>query len=155
MTKFNGKHLQRECCVAHSSIGHINLLRVNILDLNLKHFISTNSTPPNGRSHKTKYSSLYLGHAAVIDINNHVLTGSDALEDVLHIKSSHLCKFTAITGCLFSNAYLSYWSFKDKVRSPTFCCGSLPTNFLKRGLGRISLFRGGCWAREAKMAYMD
>ena len=62
MTKLNEKHLQKgEYCAAHSSIDNINLQAVNILDLKLKHFVSSFSTTLNGQFHETKYSALILG----------------------------------------------------------------------------------------------
>ena len=75
VTKLNERLLQRKCCAAHSVIDDIELLNMNIPHLDLKHLMSTCSTTPNGRFCKTIYSGLYLGHAPLIDIHNHILTG--------------------------------------------------------------------------------
>ena len=73
------------------AIDYINLLAMNIMDVKLKHFISTCSTwaVPQSKiqwpDFRTRVTSDYLGHAVTIDIHNHALTGSVAPEDALHI----------------------------------------------------------------------
>lgn len=135
MKMLNGQTLQRgQWKSVHAEVQgengtQVKLLATDFLDLQLKHFISTCSTSNSGPPRVTKHHGDvqrpyvaydYLEHSAAIDIFNHVRHGSVGLEDALMTKSATLRQFCGIVGFIFTNAFLAFVYFKEKISHQNF-----------------------------------
>ena len=66
-----------------------------------------------------------LKYAASIDIHNHYICGTAALEDVLCTHNLHLCQFSGVLGFCFTNAYLAMKSFiRQDIAHHEFKCAA-------------------------------
>ena len=89
-----------------------------------KEFVSTYSTSLPGNPRKTKHHRLvpcpkvaesYLSSSALIDIHNHVGTGSLGLEDIWRTLEPQKRPFAGIFGFIFTNAYLAHKFFRKET----------------------------------------
>ena len=62
-----------------------------------------------------KVAESYLSSSALIDIHNHVRTGSLGLEDIWRTLEPQKRQFAGIFGFIFTNAYLAYKYFRKET----------------------------------------
>ena len=67
----------------------------------------------------------YLKYAASIDIHNHYICGTTALDEVWCTHNPHLCQFSGVLGFCFTNAYLAMKSFiRQDIAHHEFKCAA-------------------------------